>query len=125
MPRQKGEHGYPVRSPAQHSEWLRIDEGSSFVTVGNSTFQNDDDSTFAIFITTQSQGSALPHDIAITGNVFGANGSGRMIMTQSPNVMTFITYTVSNNRYAPGAAFLMLQCPSETNVVTSSNSPSG
>jgi len=116
-------HDQRLCASGEHTETLRIDRGSSFVTVKNSSFANNDDTTSAIFITTQTQGVEMPHDVTVTNNVFGANGSGRMVQTQSPNVVTCINYTITNNRYPLGAAFLMLQCPSETNVVTSANTP--
>ena len=54
---------------------IRLDGGTSFFTLRNSTFDNGDHSNTASIFITEPGGSSDPHDLTFENNFFGTNGA--------------------------------------------------
>ena len=96
-----------------HLEMIRLDGGTSFFILRDSTFENGDRSgTSSIFIT-EPGGAVDPHDLTFENNFFGTNQSVGAFNVHS-NVTTCRNFTFAYNTFrAPTGAF---QCTSASNV---------
>jgi hypothetical protein len=101
-----------------HLEMIRVDGGTSFFTLRNSTFENGDHSgTSTIFITTPFADTA-PHDLVFENNFFGTNESLGAFNVHSI-VSACVNYTFAYNTFlqSPG----LFQCTSAVNVMVIAN----
>jgi len=115
-------HDQRICVSGEHSESLRLDAGSSYITVRNSRFYNNDDSTSAIFVTTTAQGLNMPHDLTVENNFFGRTAMGCCSFeTQNPNVTVCTNYVIQYNSFAGNDSPMMFQCPSANNVKVHAN----
>ena len=108
----------PTPSPCSangfHLEMIRLDAGTTFFTLSNSTFDNGDHSGTASVFITEPGGSVDPHDLTFENNFFGTNDSVGAFDVHS-NVTSCVNFTFAYNTFrAPTGAF---QCTSAVNTV--------
>ena len=104
----------PCSVNGQHLEMVRIDGGTSFLTLRNSTFESGDHSNTSSVFITEPGGSVDPHDLTFEDNFFGTNEAVVGAFTVHPNVSPCVNFTFAYNTFlkTPGA-FL---CASAVNV---------
>ena len=96
-----------------HLEMVRIDGGTSFFTLRNSTFDNGDHSGTASIFITEPGGDTDPHDLTFENNFFGTNDSVGTFNVH-PNVSPCRNLTFAYNTFR--APLGVLQCASATNT---------
>lgn len=98
----------------QHLEMIRVDGGTSFFTLRNSTFDNGDQSNTASVFITEPGGSIDPHDLTFENNFFGTNAAAVGAFQVHSNVSPCVNFTFAYNtfRKTPGA----FGCASAVNV---------
>jgi len=98
----------------QHLEMVRLDGGTTFFTLRNSTFDNGDHSNTASVFITQPGGDADPHDLTFQNNFFGKNDAVDGTFTVHTNVTRCVNFTFAYNTFltVPGA----FECTSAVNV---------
>ena len=96
-----------------HLEMIRIDGGTSFFTLRNSTFDSGDHSGTASIFITEPGGSIDPHDLTFENNFFGTNESVGAFDVHA-NVSPCVNFTFAYNTFlaTPG----ILQCTSAVNT---------
>ncbi len=97
-----------------HLEMIRLDGGTTFFTLRNSTFDNGDHSgTASIFITQPGDSTGTPHDLTFENNFFGTNESVGAFDVHS-NVAVCRAFTLAYNTFlqSPG----VFQCGSAVNT---------
>ena len=96
-----------------HLEMIRVDGGTRFFTLRNSTFVSGDHSGTASVFITKPEGGADPHDLTFANNFFGTNDSVGAFDVHS-NVSTCLNFTFAYNTFlaSPG----IFQCVSAANV---------
>lgn len=110
------------RNPdSDHLEVIRIDGGSSDVTIRNNTFRDIDVNTSTIFWTNAEPGAldeTDPRDITIEGNLFGSPGAAFFhIVSQLPVIETCENIRIAYNTFSSTqAAADGLQCETYTNT---------
>jgi hypothetical protein len=98
-----------------HLETIRLDGGTSFFTLRNSTFDSGDRSgTATVFITVPSPGSdEAPHDLTFENNRFGTTDSVVTFNVHS-NVTRCVNLTFAYNTFLETAG--LFQCTQAVNV---------
>lgn len=101
-------------SNGQHLEMIRIDGGTSFFTLRDSTFDSGDHSNTASVFITEPGGSIDPHDLTFENNFFGTNGAAVGTFQSHQNVSPCVRFTFAYNTFltTPGA----FECPSAVGV---------
>ncbi len=96
-----------------HLEMIRLDGGTSFFTLRNSTFDNGDHSGTASVFITEPGGDFEPHDLTFENNFFGTNESVGAFDVHA-NVSRCVNFTFAYNTFlkTPG----LFQCTSVVNV---------
>jgi hypothetical protein len=104
----------PCSSNGQHLEMVRVDGGTTFFTLRNSTFDNGDGSNTASVFITEPGGSIDPHDLTFENNFFGTNDAAVGAFQVHSNVSPCVNFTFAYNtfRKTPGA----FGCTSAVNV---------
>ena len=102
-----------ISSNGFHLEMIRLDGGTSFFTLRNSTFENGDHSGTASIFITEPGGDAEPHDLTFENNFFGTNESVGAFDVHA-NVSRCLNFTFAYNTFlqSPG----LFQCTSAVNV---------
>jgi hypothetical protein len=101
-------------SNGQHLEMIRLDGGTSFFTLRDSTFDSGDHSNTASIFITEPGGSIDPHDLTFENNFFGRNAAAVGTFQSHQNVSPCVNFTFAYNTFltTPGA----FQCISAENV---------
>ena len=96
-----------------HLETIRLDGGTSFFTLRNSTFDSGDHSGTATIFITEPGGDAEPHDLTFENNFFGTSDSIVALNVHS-NVSRCANFTFAYNTFlkTPG----LFQCTAAVNV---------
>jgi hypothetical protein len=96
-----------------HLEMIRLDGGTSFFTLRNSTFDSGDHSGTASIFVTEPGGGVDPHDLTFENNFFGTSES-IFAVNVHPNVSPCVNFTFAYNTFlkSPG----VFQCSSAVNV---------
>jgi hypothetical protein len=97
-----------------HLEMIRLDGGTSFFTLRNSTFDSGDHSgTASVFITVPDPSGNAPHDLTFENNFFGTNESVGAFDIHA-NVTRCVNFTFAYNTFlkTPG----LFQCTSFVNT---------
>ena len=102
-----------ISSNGFHLEMIRLDGGTSFFTLRNSTFENGDHSGTASIFITEPGGDAEPHDLTFENNFFGTSDSS-VALDVHANVSRCLNFTFAYNTFlkTPG----LFQCTSDVNV---------
>ncbi|HEX5395376.1 MAG TPA: choice-of-anchor Q domain-containing protein [Candidatus Saccharimonadales bacterium] len=97
-----------------HLEMIRMDYGTVNTTIKNSTFHNGDHSnTSSIFITSDSAGVNIPHDLTFANNFFGSADNNSISMHPNVNVCQNITFAYNTMTNGTGS----LGCATASNLV--------
>jgi hypothetical protein len=98
----------------QHLEMIRLDGGTSFFTLRDSTFDSGDRSNTASIFITEPGGSADPHDLTFENNFFGTNDAAVGTFESHRNVSPCVNFTFAYNTFltTPGA----FECTSAVDV---------
>lgn len=96
-----------------HLEMIRLDGGTTFFTLRNSTFDSGDHSGTSTVFITEPGGDTDPHDLTFENNLFGTNESIGAFNVHS-NVATCRNFTFAYNTFLNEIG--ALQCTSFSNV---------
>ena len=97
-----------------HLEMVRIDGGTSFVTIRNSTFDSGDQSGTASVFITEPGGDEDPHDLTFENNLFGTNDSPVGAFDVHANVEVCRNFTFAYNTFLVSTG--AFQCNSMENA---------
>jgi hypothetical protein len=96
-----------------HLEMMRLDGGTAFFTLSNSTFDSGDRSGTASIFITEPGGFTDPHDLTFENDFFGTNDSVGAIDVHS-NVNPCLNFTFAYNTFLQSAG--AFQCESAVNM---------
>jgi hypothetical protein len=97
-----------------HLEMVRLDAGTTFFTLSNSTFESGDHSDTASIFITEPGGGEDPHDLTFQNNFFGTNDAVVGVFDVHSNVTSCVNFTFAYNTFlAPLGA---LQCRTAVNT---------